>query len=117
MRRFSFNVAKGRCEHCEGEGFVMVELLFLPSVYAPCPTCSGTRYNAATLQVTWQDRNIAEVLGMTVEDAGIGRDAGVELSIGGSSHQLLALPSVPAMPASRRRRWGPRCRSGRARWT
>src|SRR6185369_7582987 len=58
--RFSFNVAKGRCEHCEGEGFVMVELLFLPSVYSPCPTCQGTRYNAKTLEVTYRDRNIAE---------------------------------------------------------
>ena len=50
--RFSFNVAKGRCETCEGEGFVMVELLFLPSVYAPCPACHGARYNAKTLEIT-----------------------------------------------------------------
>ena len=67
--RFSFNVAKGRCEHCEGEGFVMVELLFLPSVYAPCPTCHGTRYNAKTLEITYRDRNIAEALAMTVDSA------------------------------------------------
>ncbi|MGQ2981773.1 MAG: excinuclease ABC subunit A, partial [Polaromonas sp.] len=67
--RFSFNVAKGRCETCEGEGFVSVELLFLPSVYAPCPSCHGARYNEATLKITWQDKTIADVLGMTVEQA------------------------------------------------
>jgi excinuclease ABC subunit A len=67
--RFSFNVAKGRCETCEGEGFVMVELLFLPSVYAPCPTCHGARYNAKTLEIHYRDKNIAEVLGMTVDGA------------------------------------------------
>jgi excinuclease ABC subunit A len=67
--RFSFNVAKGRCETCEGEGSVMVELLFLPSVYAPCPVCRGARYNAKTLEVKYQGRNIAEVLGLTVDSA------------------------------------------------
>jgi excinuclease ABC subunit A len=67
--RFSFNVAKGRCETCEGEGFVMVELLFLPSVYTPCPTCHGARYNAKTLEITYRDKNVAEVLGMTVDAA------------------------------------------------
>ncbi|HDS0947627.1 TPA: excinuclease ABC subunit UvrA [Stenotrophomonas maltophilia] len=67
--RFSFNVAKGRCETCEGEGFVSVELLFMPSVYAPCPTCHGARYNEDTLKVLWNDRNIAQVLQMTVDEA------------------------------------------------
>ena len=67
--RFSFNVSKGRCETCEGEGSVMVELLFLPSVYAPCPTCHGARYNSKTLDITFNGKNIADVLAMTVDDA------------------------------------------------
>lgn len=67
--RFSFNVAKGRCENCEGEGWVMVELLFLPSVYAPCPVCHGARYNAKTLEIKYRDKNIADVLDMTVDAA------------------------------------------------
>ncbi|MEV5356347.1 excinuclease ABC subunit UvrA [Streptomyces sp. NPDC052693] len=67
--RFSFNVAGGRCETCQGEGFVSVELLFLPSTYAPCPDCGGARYNAGTLEVTYRGRNIAQVLDLTVESA------------------------------------------------
>ena len=67
--RFSFNVTTGRCPRCAGEGVVMIELLFLPSVYAPCPVCHGTRYNPETLEVTYRGRNIAEVLGMTVDHA------------------------------------------------
>ncbi|MFF2347096.1 ABC transporter [Pseudarthrobacter sp. NPDC058119] len=67
--RFSFNVAGGRCETCQGEGFVAVELLFLPGSYGPCPECDGTRYTPETLEVTYQGRNIAEVLGMTVNAA------------------------------------------------
>ncbi|MFI6461418.1 ATP-binding cassette domain-containing protein [Streptomyces sp. NPDC050538] len=67
--RFSFNVTGGRCETCQGEGFVSVELLFLPSTYTPCPDCGGARYNPETLQVTYRGRNIAEVLDLTVESA------------------------------------------------
>jgi excinuclease ABC subunit A len=67
--RFSFNVAKGRCPTCEGEGFICVELLFLPSVYAPCPTCHGARYNEHTLEIRYRDKNIADVLALTVDAA------------------------------------------------
>jgi excinuclease ABC subunit A len=67
--RFSFNVAKGRCPTCEGEGFVSIELLFMPMVFAPCQTCHGARYNPQTLEVLWHERNIAQILDMTVEQA------------------------------------------------
>jgi excinuclease ABC subunit A len=66
---FSFNVAKGRCPNCEGEGFVFVEMLFLPSVYAPCPACKGARYAPKVLEVKVKDRSIADVLAMTVDAA------------------------------------------------
>jgi excinuclease ABC subunit A len=67
--RFSFNVAKGRCATCEGEGFVCVELLFLPSVYAPCPACRGSRYNDKTLEIRIAGKSVADVLDMTVDEA------------------------------------------------
>jgi excinuclease ABC subunit A len=67
--RFSFNVARGRCSNCEGAGFVSVELLFLPSVFAPCPVCRGQRYNDETLDIRYRDKTIAEVLDLTVDRA------------------------------------------------
>ena len=67
--RFSFNVTKGRCPNCQGEGLVMVELLFLPSVYTPCPVCHGTRYSPKTLEIKYRENNIAQILNMTVDEA------------------------------------------------
>ncbi|MEU9609228.1 excinuclease ABC subunit UvrA [Streptomyces sp. NPDC048057] len=67
--RFSFNVAGGRCERCQGEGFVSVELLFLPTTYAPCPECGGARYEPRTLEVRYRGAHIAAVLDLTVEAA------------------------------------------------
>ncbi|WP_370572436.1 excinuclease ABC subunit UvrA [Methanomethylovorans sp.] len=67
--RFSFNIRGGRCEACSGDGTITIEMNFLPDVYVPCEVCHGKRYNRETLEITYKDRNIAEVLDMTVEEA------------------------------------------------
>ncbi|NQX13311.1 excinuclease ABC subunit UvrA [Microbacteriaceae bacterium VKM Ac-2855] len=67
--RFSFNVPEGRCPTCEGEGFIAIELVFLPTSYSPCPSCHGSRYNAETLEVHYRERDIGQVLAMTVIEA------------------------------------------------
>lgn len=67
--RFSFNVKGGRCEACKGDGIIKIEMNFLPDVYVPCEVCHGTRYNSETLEVQYKDKNIAQILDMTVSEA------------------------------------------------
>jgi excinuclease ABC subunit A len=69
MGRFSFNVKRGRCTNCEGDGVIRIEMQFLPDVYVPCEVCKGKRYNRETLQIDYKGKTIADVLDMTVEEA------------------------------------------------
>ena len=67
--RFSFNVKGGRCEACEGDGIIQIEMHFLPDIYVPCEVCKGARYNRETLEVKYKGKTITDVLDMTVEEA------------------------------------------------
>ena len=69
--RFSFNVKGGRCEACEGDGILQIEMHFLPDIYVPCEVCKGKRYNRETLEVKYKDKNISDVLEMTAEEAAV----------------------------------------------
>ncbi|MDR0565021.1 MAG: excinuclease ABC subunit UvrA, partial [Azoarcus sp.] len=87
--RFSFNVKGGRCEACQGDGMIKVEMHFLPDIFVPCDTCRGRRYNAETLEIRYKGRNIYEVLDMTVEQA---RD--FFSAVPGIAHKLQTLADV-----------------------
>ena len=114
--RFSFNVAKGRCAHCQGEGFVMVELLFLPSVYSPCPVCHGSRFNDKTLEIRYHGKTIADVLALTVDDAA--KFFAADEPVSRALHMACVVPH-PKMntPKSRNIQWKGRSFRRRTKYT
>ncbi|MDR2526453.1 MAG: excinuclease ABC subunit UvrA [Rickettsiales bacterium] len=69
VNRFSFNVKGGRCENCQGDGAIRIEMNFLPDIYIPCPICNGKRYNSETLEIKYKDKDISDILNMTVDEA------------------------------------------------
>src|SRR5207248_10252663 len=105
--RFSFNVKGGRCEACQGDGVIKVEMHFLPDIYVPCDTCHGKRYNRETLEVQFKGKNVHEVLQMTVEAAyeffnavpaverseerRVGKESRAVLATGLSGHKTLTM--------------------------
>ena len=104
----SFNVAGGRCEACQGDGVVKVEMHFLPDVYVPCDVCHGQRYNRETLEVHYKGKNIAQILDMTVED-------GARVPQGRADHRAQAADPAGRGPVatSSWARPRPRCRAAR----
>ena len=95
--RFSFNVKGGRCEACQGDGTIKIEMHFLPDVYVPCEVCKGARYNRDTLDITWKGKSIADVLDMPIEEA----------------LEFFAEPAVDRAPAADAGRRRPRLRAAR----
>ena len=104
--RFSFNVKGGRCEACQGDGIIKIEMHFLPDVYVPCEVCKGKRYNAQTLEVKYKGKSISDVLEMRVDEA-------VGALRGDPAHREQAQDDLPRS-ASATSRWASRRRSSRA---
>ena len=112
--RFSFNVKGGRCEACQGDGYIQIEMQFLPDVEVPCEVCHGARYNREALEILFRGKNIAEVLDMTV-GAGLRVLRGVPAGAGASWRRCATLGWATSSSASRRRR-SPAARRSASSW-